>query len=183
MVNLNLSKKKMTIFIITMLFFLLVSIYLGGIKLRYKYWHFYIHNRLVLLLDKEFSDLLNKYGKENNIASLEEKNRVGIMIKYPQVINTSYAIQLRLIRDLNRGEFLFRAEIVSSGKKAHFDTGNPPIYMEIPMIYFNRVIEKGLTDEQINRLENAAKKANWKAVGLDKSVEIKAPIVLKFNNE
>jgi hypothetical protein len=174
------NSKKIIFLIIVALILFSISLYVG-VKLRYKYWHFYIHNRLILFLDKEFRDLLNKYGED--FASFEKKNKVGVLVTYPIKNNVNYSIQLRLAKDLKENVFFFRAEIASPMKKAHYNTGNPLIYMEIPMKYFNRIVEEGLTQNQINRLIETADKVGWEAIELNTEIKLKPPVIVKFNDE
>jgi hypothetical protein len=174
------SYKKYYI-VVTVFLLLFAGLYLGGIEFRYKYFHYYVHHRLFFLLDREFKDLLHKYSRDNKFSSFETKTSRGILVTYP-LRNENYKIQFRLEKDLLTNNFHFRAEIASPSEKSHYDTGNPQIYMQIPMEYFNQVIERGLTDNQIEKMLDTAQKVNWEPEGLDKPLKLKPPIVLKFND-
>ena len=158
----------------------LTVVWFLGYKLRYRFWHLYVHNNLTVFMDKEFRVLLSRYGAFGERASLELKDSVGVIITYPITQSSEYTVQLRLLKHTKSGETNFRAEISSPGQKAHYDTGNPPIYMPISMHSFTVVVEKGLSEEQIGRLIRTAEKVGWESVGVNKTVKLKPPIVLDF---
>jgi len=175
-------KKDMTkiIYILAALFFFIASAYFVGIFTRYTHWHFFVHKELTLVLDAEFRKLMNKYAANDNFASIEGKNMRGIIIDYPVKKRFPYNIQLRLEKNLLSNSFAFKAEISSPDKKSHYDTGNPPIYMEIPMQYFEKVIDGGLEEDQINALIVTAMKKNWESTKLNTEIRRQPPIVLEY---
>lgn len=177
------KKREKALLITLVIVVLLFVVFYLGVKLRYEYWHFYVHNKLTVFLDKEFRVLLTKYGKANSFASFEAKDQVGVIVTYPMMSNSKYSIQLRLAKNTKRDDFLFRAEISSPMKKTHYDTGNPPIHMLIPIEYFDKVVERGLTQHQINRLVRTAEREGWEPMGVSKTVKLKPPIVLDFGGE
>lgn len=172
---------KASIVLIVILLFAIL--FYAGVNLRYKYWHFYVHKGLTLFLDREFSELLNRYKKNNNFASIEGKDMKGIIITYPIKYHPRYSVQLRLEKNLITNTFVFRAEISSPEKKSHYDTGTPPVYMEIPMRDFKKVIHDGLSYEQIDLLIRSAEKANWRPVGVNVQENIAPPIILEYKKE
>ena len=154
--------------------------YYAARTLRYKYWHFYVHNGLTFLSDDDFRELLKKYKNDHTFASTEGKDVRGIIVTYPIKNHPKYFIQLRLEKNLQSNSFMFRAEIAAPQTQAHYDTGNPPIYMEIPMQYFEKVINEGLTGEQLNSLITTASKEKWKSTKPNAEIRLQPPIVLEY---
>jgi hypothetical protein len=176
----RIKRSKLVIVVITIIILLGLMALYAGITINHKKWHFVVHNKLNFLLEKEFRELLNSYGKENNFASYEKKNAVGIIVTYPLENTTDYSIQLRLEKDLMSRKLSFKAEVSSPYKKKHFDTGNPPVYIDIPMEFFGNIIEKGLTQRQINILIETADGAGWETIELDTEIKMKPTIVLPY---
>jgi hypothetical protein len=170
------SAKKLTVFIIISVI-VFISILLG-FRYRYEYFHLYIHKGLTIFLDSEFGELLDKYGTDNNIASFERENELGIFVTYPYD-DEKYSIVLRLTKYLPSDELLFRAELSSSINTQH-NAGNPHIYMNIPMEYFAEILENGLTQNQIIRLTDAANNAGWKELEMNVEVKMKPDIALSY---
>lgn len=164
-----------------LLFIIAVSLISLGYLSRYKYWHFYVHNRLNIFLDKEFKGLIEKYGTGDNYASIEEKDHVGVLITFLKRKDYPYAIQFRLSKNISINTFEFRAEIASPIRKSHYNTGTPPIYVNIPMQYYGDVLRDGLSKRQIERLFETAYESKWRPLKNDKQTQVGQPVVLPYS--
>lgn len=150
-----------------------------GTQYKYKYWHFFVHKKLYFFLDEDFRRVINKYGRQN-VASFESKDGKGIIVFYPSTRLPGYLIQLRLEKNLKSQTFMFKAEIVGGVDGRHYDLGNPPIYMNIPMRYFDEVISKGLKSDSVEKMINIAQQVGWHPLGLNNPQQIKPPVILEY---
>ena len=155
-----------------------------GYGLRYRYFHFYVHKGLIFFLDEEFKDLFNRYAKNRNFASTKGVDGLGIIVTYLDSENDGLSIQFRLVKNLKDDEFSFNAEIASPERSSHYNVGNPHIFMKIPMESFENVVQNGLTERQINRLIDTARKSEWKPFERKESLEIrpKPSVIVDFRS-